>query len=144
MTQVPTAEQHRALLSDCWGLARALPGSVCSTGPAGRIARSASNGSCMQLRMTRSGCSSTSEEWPVARQMASSRWWNYNRLDLLVETLIIDESKVYAPLFTTADRAAARAKLARQTGHVEELSRDRANRSAMNGRQGKRASRRFA
>jgi len=27
MTQVPSPEQHRALLSDCWGIARALPDS---------------------------------------------------------------------------------------------------------------------
>ena len=50
----------------------------------------------------------------------------YDRLDLSVEMLIIDESKVYAPLFTAEDRAAARAKLARQAGEVEELARDRA------------------
>ncbi len=50
----------------------------------------------------------------------------YNRLDLSVETLILDEAKVYAPLFSADDRAAARAKLARQTGQVEELSQARA------------------
>ena len=27
MAQVPSAEQHRALLNDCWALARALPDS---------------------------------------------------------------------------------------------------------------------
>jgi tetratricopeptide (TPR) repeat protein len=50
----------------------------------------------------------------------------YNRLDLSVEMLILDESKIYAPLFTQEDRDAARAKLASQTGQVEELAQDRA------------------
>jgi tetratricopeptide (TPR) repeat protein len=51
----------------------------------------------------------------------------YNRLDLSVETLIIDESKIYAPLFSTENRAAAaKAKLDRQAREVENLVRDRA------------------
>jgi len=50
----------------------------------------------------------------------------YNRLDLSVEMLIIDESKVYAPLFTVEDRNAAKAKLARRAGRVEDVARDRA------------------
>ncbi|OAI39292.1 hypothetical protein AYO39_00410 [Actinobacteria bacterium SCGC AG-212-D09] len=49
----------------------------------------------------------------------------YNRVDLSVEMLIMDESKVYAPLFTAEDRAAARAKLAQRTGQVEELAQRR-------------------
>lgn len=50
----------------------------------------------------------------------------YNRLDLSVETLIMDESKIYAPLFTEDDREAARAKLELRAGKVGELARDRA------------------
>jgi tetratricopeptide (TPR) repeat protein len=50
----------------------------------------------------------------------------YNRLDLSVEMLILDESKIYAPLFTQEDRDAAKAKLTRQSGQVEELAQDRA------------------
>jgi hypothetical protein len=46
----------------------------------------------------------------------------YNRLDLSIETLIIDESKVYAPLFSADDRKAAQAKLDRQRGEVAELA----------------------
>jgi len=37
----------------------------------------------------------------------------------------VDKSKVYAPLFTARDRAAAEAKLAWRAGQVEQLARDR-------------------
>ena len=49
----------------------------------------------------------------------------YNRIDLSVEMLIMDESKIYAPLFTAEDRAAARTKLHGRAGKVEALARDR-------------------
>jgi tetratricopeptide (TPR) repeat protein len=126
MTQVPTAEQHRALLSDCWDLARALP----TSGVLDRARRpyrairferkldAVANDPVGLLEYIRGMARRTSEGLESLVE--------YNRLDLSVEMLIIDESKIYAPLFTAEDRAAARAKLARQAGQVEDLVRDRA------------------
>jgi tetratricopeptide (TPR) repeat protein len=126
MTEVPTAEQHRALLSDCWGLARALP----TSGVLDRARRpyrairferkldAVAHDPVGLLEYVRGMARRTSEGLEALVE--------YNRLDLSVEMLIIDESKIYAPLFTAEDRAAARAKLARQAGQVGELARDRA------------------
>jgi hypothetical protein len=121
----PTPEQHLGLLNDCWHLVHALPTSgVLDRG--GRPYRA--------LRVERK--LQTVEDDPVGlleyiRGMAR-RWSEgldalvkYNRLDLSLETLILDESKVYAPLFTDEDRAAARAKLQRQESQVKDLKRDR-------------------
>jgi tetratricopeptide (TPR) repeat protein len=126
MTQVPTPEQHRALLSDCWDLARALPTSgVLDRGrrPYRAIRFERKLDAVAQdpvglLEYVRGMASRTSEGLESLVE--------YNRLDLSVEMLIIDESKVYAPLFTEEDRTAARTKLARQAGQVEDLARDRA------------------
>lgn len=49
----------------------------------------------------------------------------YNRLDLSVEMLILDESKPYASLFTNYDRVAAKTKLERQAGQVQDLAHSR-------------------
>jgi hypothetical protein len=48
-----------------------------------------------------------------------------NRLDLAVESLVSAETKVYAPVFSDEDRAAACARLAEQREKVAELQRDR-------------------
>jgi tetratricopeptide (TPR) repeat protein len=126
MTGVPSTEQHRALLNDCWALARALPGS----GVLDRARRpyrairferkldSVANDPVGLLEYVRGMARRTSDGLEALVE--------YNRLDLSVEMLIIDESKIYAPLFSEDDRAAAKAKLARQTGQVEALARDRA------------------
>jgi tetratricopeptide (TPR) repeat protein len=51
----------------------------------------------------------------------------YDRIDLSVEQrLILDEDKIYAPLVTAEDRAAAREKLADWGTQIEQLARDRA------------------
>jgi tetratricopeptide (TPR) repeat protein len=126
MTQVPTPEQHRALLSDCWDLARALP----SSGVLNRARKpyrairferkldAVAHDPVGLLEYVRGMARRTSDGLESLVE--------YNRLDLSVETLIIDESKIYAPLFAADDRAAAQAKLDRQAGEVEELARDRA------------------
>jgi tetratricopeptide (TPR) repeat protein len=127
MALIPSREQHRALLNDCWAIARALPTSgvldrarrpyrairferkldAVATDPAGLLEYVRG-----MARRTSDGLESLVE---------------YNRLDLSVEMLILDESKVYAPLFSSDDRVAAKAKLARQAGQVEDLARDRAD-----------------
>jgi tetratricopeptide (TPR) repeat protein len=126
MAQVPSPEQHRALLNDCWAIARALP----TSGVLDRARRP-----YRAIRFERKLDSVVSD--PVGlleyvRGMARrtseglESLVEYNRLDLSVEMLILDESKIYAPLFTQEDRDAAKAKLARQSGQVEELALDRA------------------
>jgi tetratricopeptide (TPR) repeat protein len=126
MTQVPSAEQHRALLNDCWDLARALP----TSGVLDRARRP-----YRAIRFERKLAAVAND--PVGlldyvRGMARrtsdglESLVEYNRLDLSVEALIIDESRIYAPLFTSDDRAAAKAKLARQAAAVDDLARDRA------------------
>jgi hypothetical protein len=110
----PTSEQHRALLNDCWELAKALPDSgVLDRGRrpyrARRFERKLSeveHDPIALLEYVRGMARRTSEGLESLVE--------YNRLDLSVETLIIDESKVYAPLFTPNDRVAAHAKLERQ------------------------------
>jgi hypothetical protein len=122
MTTVPTPDQHRALLRDCRHLIDQLPDSgVLNSG--GKPYRA--------LRVERKLADLGSD--PVGlleyvRGMAS-RWSEgldalvlYNRLDLALETLILDESKIYAPLFTNLDRAAARDKFARWGEQVAELT----------------------
>ena len=126
MGRVPSTEQHRALLNDCWALACALPGS-------GVLDRARRPYRAIRFeRKLDSVASDPVELLEYVRGMARrtsdglEALVEYNRLDLSVETLIIDESKIYAPLFSADDRAAAKAKLARQTGQVEALARDRA------------------
>ena len=125
MSHVPTAEQHRALLNDCWHLTQALPGS-------GVLDRRHRPYRALRVEQKLKAL----EDDPVGlleyiRGMARrtseglEALVEYNRLDLSMETLIIDESKVYAALFTAEDRAAAQAKLDRQTGQVADLTRDR-------------------
>lgn len=123
--QFPTPEQHRVLLHDCWQLVRALP----TSGVLDRARRpyrairferkleAVTNDPKALLEYVRGMARRTSEGLESLVE--------YNRLDLSVEMLIMDESKVYAPLFTAEDRAAARAKLQRRAGKVEELARDR-------------------
>jgi tetratricopeptide (TPR) repeat protein len=126
VTQVPSPEQHRALLNDCWALARALPDSGVLNRArqpyrAIRIERkldSVTNDPVGLLEYVRGMARRTSDGLDSLVE--------YDRLDLSVETLIIDESKIYAPLFSAADRAAANAKLAKQAGAVEDLARSRA------------------
>jgi tetratricopeptide (TPR) repeat protein len=126
MTQMPSPEQHRALLSDCRGIARALPDSgVLDDGGhpyrARRFERkldSVADNPVGLLEYIRGMAHRTSDGYEALVK--------YNRLDLSVETLIIDESKIYAPLFSTENRAAAKAKLDRQAREVENLVRDRA------------------
>jgi tetratricopeptide (TPR) repeat protein len=126
MTQVPSPEQHRALLSDCWDIARALPDSgvldrARQPYRARRFTRkldSVAHDPVELLKYVRGMARRTSEGFESLVE--------YNRLDLSVETLIIDESKLYGPLFSTEDRAAAKAKLDRQAREVEVLDRDRA------------------
>jgi len=126
MTQVPSPEQHRALLSDCRGIARALPDS----GVLDRARRP-----YRAIRFERKLDSVAHDPvglFEYVRGMARrtsdgfESLVEYNRLDLSVETLIIDESKIYAPLFSTEDRAAAKAKLERQAKEVGVRVRDRA------------------
>jgi tetratricopeptide (TPR) repeat protein len=125
MAQVPTAEQHRALLNDCRELAGALPASgVLDRGRrpyrAIRFERkldAVEHDPAGLLEYIRGMARRTSEGLEALVE--------YNRLDLSVETLIIDQSKVYAPLFTPEDRAAAQAKIARQAGEVVQVARDR-------------------
>jgi tetratricopeptide (TPR) repeat protein len=128
VTQIPSAEQHRALLNDCWDLARALP----SSGVLNRARRP-----YRAIRFERKLDAVAND--PIGlleyvRGMAHRATYGldssaeYNRLDLSVEMLIIDESKIYAPLFTPKDRAAAKAKLGRRAEHVRELAHDRAQR----------------
>jgi tetratricopeptide (TPR) repeat protein len=126
MARVPSPEQHRALLSDCWAIARALP----TSGVLDRDRRpyrairferkldSVASDPIGLLEYVRGMARRTSEGLESLVE--------YNRLDLSVEMLILDESKIYAPLFTQEDRDAAKAKLARQSGQVEELAKDRA------------------
>ena len=126
MTQVPSPAQHRALLSDCWDIARALPDSgvldrARQPYRARRFTRkldSVAHDPVELLKYVRGMARRTSEGFESLVE--------YNRLDLSVETLIIDESKLYGPLFSTEDRAAAKAKLDRQAREVEVLDRDRA------------------
>jgi tetratricopeptide (TPR) repeat protein len=128
VTQVPSPEQHRALLNDCWDLARALPDSGVLNRArqpyrAIRFERkldSVTNDPVGLLEYVRGMARRTSDGLDSLVE--------YDRLDLSVERLIIDESKIYAPLFTPDDRAAAKAKLARQAGEVEDLARSRAQR----------------
>jgi tetratricopeptide (TPR) repeat protein len=117
----PTQEQHRALLNDCWYLVHELPtsGVLDRGGRPYRAQRVA-----MKLQKLEDDPAGLLE---YIRGMAR-RWSEgldalvlYNRLDLSLETLILDESKSYAPLFTADDRAAARAKLQRQESQVDEL-----------------------
>jgi tetratricopeptide (TPR) repeat protein len=125
MKPAPTTEQHHALLSDCWELARAYPtSSVLNRG--GRPYRA--------IRFERKLDAVADDPEGLLEYVRGLAYRTtqgldalveYNRLDLTVETLIVDESKVYAPLFTARDRAAAAAKLARRAGQVEELARDR-------------------
>jgi tetratricopeptide (TPR) repeat protein len=125
MNPAPTPEQHRALLSDCWELARAYPTSgVLNRG--GRPYRA--------IRFERKLDAVANDPEGLLEYVRGLAYRTthgldalveHNRLDLTVETLIVDKSKVYAPLFTAGDRAAAAAKLARRAGQVEELARDR-------------------
>lgn len=125
MPSIPTSEQHRALLDDCWAIARALPTSgVLNRGRrpyrAIRFERkldSVSNDPAGLLEYVRGMARRTSDGLESLVE--------YNRLDLSVEMLILDESKSYASLFTDDDRAAARAKLERQKGQVQDLARSR-------------------
>jgi hypothetical protein len=129
VSQLPTSEQHRALLEDCWELARGLP----TSGVLDRARRpyrairferkldAVANDPEGLLEYIRGMARRTSEGLESLVE--------YNRLDLSVEMLIMDESKIYAPLFSQEDRTAARAKLARRTTQVEELARDRATRA---------------
>jgi tetratricopeptide (TPR) repeat protein len=125
MTPNPSPEQHRALLHDCWAIAEALP----TSGVLDRARRpyrairferkldDLANDPSGLLEYIRGMARRTSEGLDALVQ--------YDRLDLSVETLIIDESRLYAPLFTVDDRNAAKAKLARRAGRVEEVARDR-------------------
>ncbi len=126
MTEMPTAEQHRALLSDCWALARALPGS--GVLDRGRRPYRAIRFERKLNAVAKDPVGLSDYVRGMARRTSDGLdlLVEYNRLDLAVETLILDESKVYAPLFTSEDRAAARAKLARQAGALEDLTQRRA------------------
>jgi tetratricopeptide (TPR) repeat protein len=109
-------------LDDCWKLARALPKSgVLDRGRRPYRARrfeaklsDSANDPAALLEYIRGMARRSSDGLESLVE--------YNRLDLSVETLIIDESKVYAPLFTADDRAAAQAKLERQRGEVADLA----------------------
>jgi tetratricopeptide (TPR) repeat protein len=121
----PTPEQHRALLNDCRAIARALP----TSGVLDRGRRpyrpirfepkldSVANDPPGLVEYVRGMAGRTSEGLESLVE--------YNRLDLSVELLILDESKPYASLFTDNDRVAARAKLQRQAGQIEDLARSR-------------------
>lgn len=124
-TPSPTPEQHRAVLHDCWELVQALPTSgVLDRGKrpyralrVERKLRALEDDPVGLLQYIAGMARRTSEGLEALVE--------YNRLDLSMETLIIDESKMYAPLFTPDDRAAARAKLERQAGQVTDLISDR-------------------
>lgn len=125
MTTIPTPDQHQALLRDARHLIDQLPDSgVLNSG--GKPYRA--------IRLERK--LANLENDPVGlleyvRGMAR-RWSEgldalvlYNRLDLALETLIVDESKIYAPLFTNQDRAAASDKFIRWREQVTDLRRQR-------------------
>jgi len=126
MAPTPSPEEHRALRDDCRAIAEALP----TSGVLDRARRpyhairferkldDLANDAAGLLEYVRGMARRTSEGLDALVE--------YNRLDLSVEMLIIDESKVYAPLFTVEDRNAAKAKLARRAGRVEDVARDRA------------------
>ena len=116
VANLPSQEQHRALLDDCWAIARALPTSgVLDRG------RRPYRAIRFERKLTRSlttrpACSSTHRGMARRTSDGLESLVEYNRLDLSVEMLILDESAPYASLFTPEDRAAAQAKLGRQAG----------------------------
>lgn len=122
----PTPEQHAALLSDMRFIGAEMPklGAVkrgekkpyyptrylpkveaCADDPDGLV-----------------GYAKKLVHSPVTDGCTAIAW--FDRLDLAVETLVADETKVYAPLFGDADRIAARERLEWQTAQVDELGRE--------------------
>jgi hypothetical protein len=114
MPGAPTPEQHLALLHDCREVAEALPSSgVLDQG--GRPYRP------IRFERKLDAVQDEPDELLVYVRGMARRTSDgldaivkYNRLDLAVETLILDETKIYAGLFTGEDRAAAREKLDRK------------------------------
>jgi hypothetical protein len=127
MIATPTGEQHAALLYDLREQLAALPGSGAIN--AGRKPyRANRTEQAVKAReddpvalveyVTKIAFQTTSE--------ALSALVRVNRLDLSIEYLVADESKVYAPLFSAEARAAARAKLGDWRERVGELAREQA------------------
>jgi hypothetical protein len=126
VSTTPTPEQHRALLADALDLAAQLPdsGVLDSGGKPYRALRyeravnARADDPAGLLDYIKSIAHRKSSEGLTALV-------KYGRLDLSVETLVVDTTKVYAPLFSADDRAAAQAKLDLQAGQIEELARGR-------------------
>jgi hypothetical protein len=127
MTEIPTPEQHAALLYDLTEQLAALPSSGAMN--AGRKPYRASrteraikaredDPEALAAYLTKIAFQPTSE--------ALSALVKVNRLDLSIEYLVADESKVYAPLFGDDAREAARAKLGNWREQVGERARQRA------------------
>jgi hypothetical protein len=127
MPAEPTPDQHRALFDDCWEIARALPTS--GVLDRGRRPYRAIRFERKLESVRRDPAGLLSYITGMARRTSDGleALVQYDRIDLSVEQrLILDEDKIYAPLFTAEDRAAAREKLADWGTQIEQLARDRA------------------
>jgi hypothetical protein len=123
---VPTSEQHAALLSDVREQLAALPtsGALNAGGNPYRAQRTeraveqrAADPVALLAYVTKLAFQKTSETLTALVKA--------DRLDLSIESLVADESKVYAPLFSDGARAAARAKLVGWKEQVAHLARER-------------------
>jgi hypothetical protein len=126
-THVPTPQQHTTLLYDLTEQLAALPSSGAMK--AGRkpyralrteraIKAREDDPAALLAYVTKIAFQPTPE--------ALSAQVTVNRLDLSIEYLVADESKVYAPLFSHDARAAARAKIGSWHEQVGERARERA------------------
>ena len=124
MTAIPTPEQHTALLYDLTEQLAALPTSGATN--AGRkpyralrteraVKAREDDPAALLAYVAKIAFQATSE--------ALSALVEVNRLDLSIEFLVADETKIYAPLFSDDARAAARAKLGNWQEQVGERAR---------------------
>jgi hypothetical protein len=126
MNMVPSPEQHKALLSDVVERLAALPtsGALNAGGKPYRAQRTeraveARAGEPVELLayILKLAFQKTSETLTALVKA--------DRLDLSIEALVVDESRVYAPLFSAEARAAAQAKLVGWQDQVDVLARER-------------------
>jgi hypothetical protein len=119
----PTLEQHTALLHDLREQIAEMPESGALTAArkpyrAGRTAAAVrsreDDPAALVEYVTKIALQETSETLSALVKV--------NRLDLSIEFLVADETKVYAPLFSDATRAAALEKLGSRAERVSELA----------------------
>ena len=123
-TPTPTREQHRALHYDLTEQLAALPS--CGAMNAGRKPYRASRTEQAVKAREDDPVALVAYVTKIAFQPTSealSALVTVDRLDLSIEYLVADESKIYAPLFNDDARAAARAKLGDWQHQVGERSR---------------------